>query len=164
MDLGYLTPLPEWDDERFHDAEGDEWKNKSAQRLAAKHLYEQWRQVYLLVTAFTDNLVNADDESSATHDHMTKHLIYENAMIIGPKLIGAAGTDLYILQMENASIIRTNAIQLMEQVGFAVLMGSVEEKYKEVIKEAMNEFRELFKNWVATFEKDEIEDEWGLFV
>ena len=64
----------------------------------------------------------------------------------------------------NASIVRTNAKHLMEQVGFAVLMGFGEESYKEVIADAMNEFRLLFKDWVATFQKDEFEDEWGLFI
>ncbi len=165
MDLGYLNGLPEWDDMRFHDAEGDEWKKNSGQRLAAKLLYEQWREVFGLVMAFAENLAtDGDAPDTETHEQTTKRFIYENALIIGPKLMGAAGTDLYILQMENASIIRTNARQMMEQVCFAVLMGFAEESYKEVIKEAMNRFRELFKNWVATFEKGDFEDEWGLFV
>jgi hypothetical protein len=51
----------------------------------------------------------------------------------------------------------------MEQVGFAVLMDFGDEEHKKVIEEAMNEFRQLFKNWVTTFQKDEFEDEWGLF-
>ncbi|HEU5366601.1 MAG TPA: hypothetical protein VFU62_13780 [Hanamia sp.] len=165
MDLGYLNVLPEWNDMRFHDSEGDEWKNVSGQRLAAKMLYEKWREVFGLVMAFADNLAtDSDSEETETHEQTTKRFIFENAMIIGPKLMSAAGTDLYILQMENASIIRANARQMMEQVGFAVLMGFSEESYKEVITEAINQFRELFKNWVATFEKDGIEDEWGLFI
>ncbi len=164
MDLEYLNALPEWDDASFHDGEGDEWKKISQQRLAAKYLYNKWREVLGLVRAFADNLTSELDDESETHEQMTKRFIYENGMIIGPKLFGAATTDLYILQMENASIIRTNAKQLMEQVGFAVLMGFAEESYKEVISEAMNEFRLLFKNWVSTFEKDDFEDEWGLFI
>lgn len=164
MDLGYLNALPEWNETGFHDAKGDEWKNISGQRLAAKLLYEKWREVFGLVTAFADNLATDDNTDTERHEQTTKRFIFENAMAIGPKIMGAAGTDLYILQMENASIIRTNAKQLMEQVGFAVLMGFAEESYKEVIKEGMNQFRELFKNWVATFEKDDFEDEWGLFI
>jgi hypothetical protein len=165
MDLGYLNALPDWDDNHFYDAKGDEWKSNSSQRIAAKFLYEQWREVYGLVMAFAENLAtDGDTPDIETQEQTTKRFIYENAMVIGPKLMSAAGTDLYILQMENASIIRTNARQMMEQIGFAVLMGFAEENYKEVIQEAMNRFRELFKNWVATFEKDDIEDEWGLFI
>ncbi|MEO8821401.1 MAG: hypothetical protein ABI267_03010 [Ginsengibacter sp.] len=59
--------------------------------------------------------------------------------------------------MKNAAIIRTNASQLMEQVGFAVLMGFSEENYKKVIEEAMSEFRLFFKEWMATFQKDCVE-------
>jgi hypothetical protein len=84
-------------------------------------------------------------------------------MIIGAKIISGSGVRMYLLQMENAAIIRTSARQLMEQVGFAVLMDFTNENYKKVIEEGMNEFRLLFKTWVATFQKDEVEDDWGLF-
>ncbi len=80
-------------------------------------------------------------------------------MIIAPKIHSATVVDMYALQMENAAIIRTNARQLMAQVAFAVLMGFADEAYKKVIKEAMIEFRELFKIWMATFQKDEFADE-----
>ena len=43
-------------------------------------------------------------------------------------------------------------------------MGFADESYKKVIEQGMNEFRLLFKDWVATFQKDEFEDEWGLFI
>jgi hypothetical protein len=164
MNLDYLDSVPEWDDDNFCDIKGEEWKRKSPQRLAAKALYLQWRELYGLIIAFTDNLSDHAESEIETHEQMTTRLIFENAMIIAPKLISAAGTDMYILQMENAAIIRTNVRQSMEQVGFAVLMGFAEESYKKVIQEAMDEFRLLFKNWVATFEKDDYEDEWGLFI
>jgi hypothetical protein len=45
-----------------------------------------------------------------------------------------------------------------------ILIGRQYQSYKEVIADAMNEFRLLFKDWVATFKKDEFEDEWGLFI
>ena len=163
MDLDDLNYLPPWEDDDFEDEEGEEWKKKEA-RLAAKALYLKWREVLGLIVAFAENLCSDSEENKEeTHEQITKRMIYENAMIIGPKLKGAMGVDMYILQMENASIIRTNAKQLMEQVNFTVLMGFAEESYKEVIADAMNEFRLLFKDWIATFQKDEFEDEWGLF-
>jgi len=84
-------------------------------------------------------------------------------MIVAPKIMGAVGCDLYILKMENATIIRTNCRQMMEQVGFAVLMDMADETHKKVIEESLNEFQNFFREWVATFKKDEYEDEWGLF-
>lgn len=162
MDLDKLNFLPEWDDERYEDEEGEAWKTKEL-RDAGKALYLKWREVFGLVFAYAENLADESEENE-THGHSTQRLIYENAMIIAPKIRSATMVNMYVLQMENAAIIRTNARQLMEQVGFAVLMGFAEENYKKVIEEAMNEFRQLFKEWIATFQKDEFEDEWGLFV
>lgn len=164
MNLDYLNFLPDWENSKFEDNEGEEWKVKET-RSAAKALYAKWREVFGLILAFAENLCDDPEENdSETHPQANKKLIYENAMIIAPKLLSAASIDMYILQMENAAIIRTNARQLMEQVGFAVLMGFADESYKNVIEEAMNEFRLLFKDWVATFQKDEFEDDWGLFI
>ena len=73
-------------------------------------------------------------------------------------------TELAVMcQQRTAAIVRKNCIEMMDQVGFAALSGIGDEAYKKVIEEAMNEFMELFKNWVATFQKDDYEDEWGLF-
>ena len=163
MDLDKLNFLPEWEGDNFNQ-EGDEWKTAET-RAAVKALYLKWREVFGLVLAFTENLCeDAADKESETHEQLTKRFIYENAMIVAPKIMGTAGCDLYILEMENAAIIRTNCRQMMEQIGFAVLMGNADPIHKKVIEEAMIEFRELFKNWVASFKKDEYEDEWGLFI
>ena len=40
----------------------------------------------------------------------------------------------------------------------------MEEEYGRIIRSEIDKFRELFKIWVSTFQKDEYEDEWGLFV
>lgn len=165
MNLDNLNFLPEWNDDNFddEDEEGESWKRKE-EREAAKALYLKWRDMFGLIYAFADNLapdpaVGEED----THEQFTKRMILENAMIIGPKLRGAIAVDLYILKMENAAIIRTNALRLMEQVVFAVLSDFAEEDYENVIRDSMDEFRHLFKEWVMTFKKDDIEDEWGLF-
>lgn len=163
MDFDDLNTLPPWRDDYFDDEEGEEWKTKEAKE-ASKALYDKWRELYTLILAFAENLTNGAQEGKAkTHEQLTQQLIYENAMIIGAKIISGSGVRMYLLQMENAAIIRTSARQLMEQVGFAVLMDFTNENYKKVIEEGMNEFRLLFKTWVATFQKDEVEDDWGLF-
>ena len=163
MDLDKLNFLPEWENDDFDNEEGEAWKTNEV-KLAGKALYLKWREVFGLVIAFAENLSDSEfAEEKETHEQSTKKFIYENAMIIAPKIRSASLVDLYILQMENAAIIRTNARQLMEQGGFTVLMGFADERYKKVIEESMDEFRELFKDWVSTFRKDDIEDEWGLF-
>ena len=39
----------------------------------------------------------------------------------------------------------------------------IEKAHGRVIREEIDKFRILFKTWVSTFQKDEFEDEWGLY-
>lgn len=166
MDLDDLNFLPEWNDDNFddEDEDGEGWKKREG-REAAKALYLKWRDTFGLIYAFTEILTSDSEEPPAdTYEHFTKTMILENAMIIGPKLRGAMAVDLYILKMENAAIVRSNARQLSEQLQFADLSDYTEEDYVSVIEDSMDEFRELFKEWVMTFKKDDVEDDWGLFI
>lgn len=159
MDLDKLNFLPHWEEVHFHKAEeeNEDWKF-DIKHEPARALYNQWREVFGLVTAFAETLNNAKE----SEEDMTRRLIYENAMVVAPKILSAVDT-LYILQMENAAIIRTNCRQLMEQISFAAFSGIADEEHCEVIEDAMDEFRVLFKKWVATFQPDEFNDDWGLF-
>ena len=157
-----MHSLPEWDDHRLLQRrfEGEEWKLKP-QLDAAKNLYNKWREIFLLVESYCETL---QDSKEYDHAEKNKELIWQNLFIVAPKIIGAAGADLYVLKMENASIVRYNCRELMEQVRFTATVGAGEEKYAEAIEHEMDIFRELFKTWVNTFIKDSNEDEWGLFV
>ena len=165
MDLDKLNFLPDWDEEKFHfNYEGEKWKT-APQRAAAKAMYLKWREVFGLVIAFAENLCDEPDEDGhESHSQTTSRFIYENAMMVAPKIMGAVGSSMYILQMENAAIIRSNCRQMMEQVGFAVLIDMADESHKKVIEESLKEFQKFFREWVATFQKDDFEDEWGLFI
>ena len=152
-----LFALPEWKDRYFpENDQGDDWKY-AADKEAAKTLYNKWREVFQLVMAFTDTLADEDSKPD------TSDLIYQNAMMVAPKIISAAGDTLYVIKMENASVIRTNCRQLMDQVIFAGMSEKAEKYHEVVIREAMEEFRLLFRQWVATFSPDVYEDEWGLY-
>lgn len=162
MDLDKLNLLPDWNDamqHSFRDDEGDEWKTQNDLAIG-EALYNQWREVFGLVFAFTDSLI--EDEES--HPASTKSLIFQNLTIVAPKIISAIQVNDYVLRMENASIIRNNCREMMVQISFAAMIGEADQQHKEVIEESLNKFRELFKQWVATFEKDDYEDEWGLFI
>jgi hypothetical protein len=163
MDLEKLNFLPEWDENRFikkMNQHGEAWKNAPG-ILSARDVYKQWREVFGLVVAFAENL---EDEKNENNRSTTKSLIYENALIVAPKIIGAVSVDAYTIKMENAAIIRSNCRQMMEQINFTVLMGWSEEDYKRVIEESLEHFKSLFRIWVATFIKDGDEDDWGLFI
>ncbi len=163
MNLNNLNYLPDWD-ESLPEEEGEAWKTIEL-RSSGKALYLKWQEIFgLIIGIIGDPAEMVEASSPETHDTWTRKFIYENAMIIAPKIRSASLVNMYILQMENASIIRTNCIQMMEQIGYGVLSDFIEPNYKEIIDEEMIRFRELFKNWIDTFKKDDIEDEWGLFI
>lgn len=157
MDFPRLNPLPEWDDGFKNIDKGEAWKWREELQIA-EALYQQWREVFVLVSAFAEALPEEEDEVLST-----KSMIYQNAYIVAPKIMSACGDTLYQIKMENAALIRFNCRQMWEQIAFAVLMGNADSEHKNVIEEALNRFKELFRNWVATFKPDEYEDEWGLF-
>ncbi len=161
MDFNDMHSLPEWDDHRMLKKryEGEEWKLRP-QFEAAEKLYNKWREIFVLVESYCETL-----QDSADYDHAEKNkeLIGQNLFIVAPKIIGAAGAATYVLQMENASIVRNNCREMMEQISFTAIVGAGEEKYAEAIEREMEIFRNLFRDWVATFVRDDYEDEWGLF-
>ena len=164
MNTGKLNLLPECDAFNLPLVdEGDEWKWK-ARLDAARSLYDQWRDVFQLVYAFADTLPENSVKEDGQMVPDARAMIFENAFIVAPKIRSASGDTLYEIKMENAALIRFNCNQMMEQIGFAVLMGTGDPEHKAVIEEAMVEFRKRFRSWVGFFEKDEVEDEWGLFV
>lgn len=162
MDFSDMHSLPAWEDHKMlkRRYEGEEWKVKP-QLEAAEKLYNKWREIFVLVESYCETLQDSKDYD---HAEKNKELIWQNLFIVAPKIIGAAGIDLYTFKMENASIVRNNCREMMEQIKFTALVGAGEEKYAEAIQREMDIFRGLFKGWVNTFVKDEYEDEWGLFV
>jgi len=151
-----MDHMPDWDRfNRFKDDDGDEWKN-APKVERAKNLYNQARQVYKYAAIFCETLTGEMAD-------MSKELIMQNAMMLCPKIVGAEGGDMYILRMENASIIRTNARELEVQVKAAALFDNCTEADKNIVIAEISKFRDLFKEWVKHFEKDDFEDEWGLY-
>ena len=157
MDLPNLNPLPKWENRSQNIDKNESWKWSEELRIA-EALYNQWREVFGLVMAFVETLPEDEDETLST-----RSMIYQNAYIVAPKIMSACGDTLYQIKMENAAIIRFNCRQLWEQIAFAALTGAADKEYKNLIEEALNQFKEWFCQWVTTFKKDEYEDEWGLF-
>lgn len=143
----------------YMDMEGEEWKldKKKEELLVAEELYIKAVQILELCNTIAETM-KEDDE-----DPITAQIILESSFIIPPKIIGAIGSP-YILQMENASLIRYHAIQLKNQC-FALehIMG-YDSNYVSLLREEINLLRQYFHQWVSYFEKDDFEDEWGLFL
>lgn len=87
-----------------------------------------------------------------------------NSMIIPAKISGAEAGDLYIIRMENAAIIRKAAMDINLDCHLLTEAQIADDQDVTLLREEIEQFREYFKEWVAGFELDEFEDEWGLFL
>jgi hypothetical protein len=166
MNYDHLSDLPEWDDDEFkdEDEEGEEWKPNPT-RAACKELYHQWQQVMIVLNGAMDSMKIEEKEGRFTPDHWEdyKGMVLGDAYQVAVK-IKSSEAGLYTIRMENASIIRKNAQFVKSSMLTMMSEGVIEEEYGRIIRAEIDKFRELFKKWVSTFQKDEYEDEWGLFI
>ena len=88
-----------------------------------------------------------------------------NAFLIPAKIAGAAGVVLYILKMENATIIRKAARELFAQAGNLRFDEDITDTdYIELLRNTIEEFRWRFIDWVAGFDVwDYTKDSYDLF-
>lgn len=161
MKLDNLNDLPEWEDDQFNNEEGEAWKN-NAKKQTAKALYNQWRQVYLLVEGLL-SILEPDEDTPEEYLDGIKDMIRGDGMLVCAKIQGAEAGDMYVLRMENASIIRTAANSVYISMSSFRMMGVADDAHLDAVRHEIDLFRKLFKEWVNEFEKDEFEDEWGLF-
>ena len=162
MNPNSLNDLPDWDDDhfrRFDDNEGEEWKPNPT-REACKALYQQWQQIMTMLQGTFD----AGSFSQPDYREEQQAMVLGDAFEVGAKIRSSEAGGLYVLKMENAAVIRKNAQFVSSSLLNFTMLGLIEEKYVTAIRAEIDVFRGLFKRWVATFVKDEYEDDWGLFV
>jgi hypothetical protein len=93
-----------------------------------------------------------------------KSCMLSDAALLTVKVAGAEAAGLYDLKMENAAIIRKAARDLMVQQHSLDMFGFEYVEYYQIVRDLIEEYRLLFIDWVAGFDKwDYIIDRWGLF-
>ncbi len=123
-------------------------------------LRKKGNEVYEIVSAFIESL-------SGDAREMYAGTLMESALIINGKLAGAMATNNWLICMQNASIIRYHAEYILTSTSGLTAFTNADKDYVKVLRTTMQEFRELFKEWVKSFdslEKEDFEDEWGLFL
>lgn len=155
-----FNDLPEWHD-RFDD-EGEEWKPNPTKQ-ACKALYQQWGIIMTMLKGGLDiDKLQKETGENWTTDYQA--MMLGDAMQVAAKIRSSEAGGMYVIRMENASIIRKNAQAVQSSMLLFMEEGVIEKKYGEIIRNEIEIFKGLFKTWVSTFEKDEFTDEWGLFV
>jgi hypothetical protein len=170
MNLDQLNDLPEWeDDDEFdrlgEDIEGEAWKPNPT-RDACKAMYKKWNEIIIMLNGalVTEEENEADEDAFRRFTKEKVAIVLGDAFEAGAKIRSSEAGSMYVLRMENAAIIRKNAQYVKTaMLGFRA-EGVIDETYCAIIRNEIDAFRGLFKEWIATFTKDEYEDEWGLFV
>jgi len=164
--LDNLSNLPEWDDEGFRridDEEDYEGPEHGVGFARCKSLYNQWREVMAGINGLFSYAAQSGDIPEMFLQSQQESIL-NDAYQVAVKVRSSAGLDVYVLKMENAAIIRKNAMGIHTQIGSMAAMGFIESDHARAVRADIDKFRELFIEWVNTFEKDEYEDEWGFFV
>ena len=137
----------------FNDDEND------FDKIEKMPLYIKGKEILEVVSEIV-SLIQEDDD----HLEIIKQLILEDVYMLTAKIANAEGGDLYDIRMENAAIIRKAACDLMIQNHSLEMFGFEHVEYYSIVRKLIEEYRLLFIDWVAGFDKwNYIIDRWGLF-
>lgn len=122
-------------------------------------IYQKGKEIMTVVLQITELI-----PENNSHLNTIKRIILENASILTAKVVGAEAGDLYDLRMECATIIRKAARNLMIQNHALEMFGFEHTDYFDIVRKLIEEYRLLFIDWVAGFDKwNYVVDDWGLF-
>ena len=122
-------------------------------------IYRKGKEIFDMVMKITD-LIPEDNEYLMD----IKSCMLSDAAQLTVKVAGAEAGELYDLKMENAAIIRKAARELMVQNHSLDMFGFEYVGYYKIVRELIEEYRLLFIDWVAGFDKwNYVIDRWGLF-
>ncbi len=122
-------------------------------------IYLKGKEIFDMVDKITA-LIPENDE----YLNEVKACMLSDAALLTVKVSGAEAAGLYDLKMENAAIIRKAARNLMVQQHSLDMFGFEYVEYYQLVRNLIEEYRLLFIDWVAGFDKwDYIIDRWGLF-
>ncbi|WP_243345664.1 hypothetical protein [Parabacteroides sp. FAFU027] len=122
-------------------------------------LFQKGNEILEMVIQITDLIPETED-----HLNTIKRIMLEDALMLTSKVAGAEGGDLYDLRMECAALIRKAARNLMVQNHTLEMFGFEHTEYFDIVRKLIEEYRLLFIDWVAGFDKwNYIVDDWGLF-
>lgn len=122
-------------------------------------IYRKARELAELAFKLADVI---DDENEDLR--VTKEFMRNDAMVIPANVARAEGADIYDVRMESAALIRKAAMELKLHCHALREFGFGEPAYLDLIRTEVEEFRELFIDWVADFDPNHYHiDRWGLF-
>jgi len=122
-------------------------------------IYQKGKEIMEVVQQIAELIPDENKELQ-----YVKGFILEDARMLIAKLVNAEAGDLYDIRMENAAVIRKAACSLMLQNHSLEMFGFEHVAYYSIVRKLIEEYRLLFIDWVAGFDKwNYCIDRWGLF-
>lgn len=122
-------------------------------------IYKKGEEIFDVIREICE-LIPEENE----HLQHVKAEMYADASMLTVKIAGAESAGLYDLKMEAATIIRKAAMDLMVKNHALKMFGFEYVEYYQIVRDLIEEYRLLFIEWVAGFDKwDYVIDRWGLF-
>jgi hypothetical protein len=122
-------------------------------------IFKKGREIMDTVRSITDLF----PEENEMLQSLKQNLLADSALLT-VKVAGASAGDLYDIRMEAAAIIRKAANDLMVSYHSLKNFGFKEVDYYHIVRDQLEEYRLLFIDWVAGFDKwNYVIDRWGLF-
>ncbi|MDD3077667.1 MAG: hypothetical protein PHH37_01000 [Paludibacter sp.] len=142
----------------FHDNDFEDYTTRH-QEIKNMPLYKKASEIIELVRQICD-LFPEDNKKL----NIFKPDILRDAYTLQAKITGAEATGLYDIRMENATLIRMAAKNLHTHIHTLRIYKFEHAEYFRLVRQLIEEFRILFIEWVAGFDKNNyIIDRWGLF-
>ena len=125
-------------------------------KLKKLPVYKKANEIRKIVEAIVKFIDPKKDEAEF------RYMLWEDACIMGAKIAGAEGGDLYFIRMENAVLIKVAARNLLVNTNYLRSENLCPEEYIQLLRNEIDEFRLLFIDWVNTFDRlNGRDDEWG---
>ncbi len=122
-------------------------------------VFQKGKEIYEVVHRICE-LIPDNNE----HLQFVKGNMLSDAAQLTVKVAGAEAGDLYDIRMEGAAIIRKAARDLKLSNHSLEMFGFEDVQYFDIVRDLIEEYRLLFIEWVAGFDKwNYIKDDWGLF-
>lgn len=136
----------------------DDFEGRHA-RLERMPVYQKAVEIHDLVRDICELI----DEGNELLNSLKWQLL-DDACMLSVKIAGAEAGDFYDIRMECATLIRKSAMSLYVSIHSLRMYGFEHTEYYLMVREKIREFRKLFVEWVAGFDKTNyIADRWGLF-
>lgn len=150
-----------WDDFDDEEGEWDEEDESSFRKEHEKIFKHPLMQKAKDILALTRALVGSLDEARR---ELYGSIMLQDAMLISSKFAAAEATSDYVSKMEKAIFIKVHAKNLYGITYQLAMEETHAEEHLDLLRAAIEEYRILFKDWLAGLDSSEkTDDGWGIF-